>query len=161
MLSRQEGGGAFRSRRCRQRARSRRRPPLPHLPAAIIQVWAPFAPLVSARVWVQAQRWRVGAMLTPGPRTGTAALRVMGWAAERPVTIDPRVVNRATWSARPGRRRLWGGLLTWLLSPGAPSVVGADETVARRSGRQITAKGCDREAVRSAQTHVIRCVGLP
>jgi hypothetical protein len=32
--------------------------------------------------------------------------------------------------------------------------------VARRSGRQIRAKGCDRDAVRSSHTHAIRCFGL-
>jgi hypothetical protein len=33
-------------------------------------------------------------------------------------------------------------------------------TVERRSGRRITAKGCYRDAVRSTQQQVIRCVGL-
>lgn len=30
----------------------------------------------------------------------------------------------------------------------------------RRSGRKLTAKGCDRDAVRSSNKHVIRCFGL-
>jgi hypothetical protein len=39
-------------------------------------------------------------------------------------------------------------------------VLGADDTVERRRGRQITATGCYRDAVRSTKKHVIRCFGL-
>lgn len=39
-------------------------------------------------------------------------------------------------------------------------VFGADDTLERRSGRQINAKGCYRDAVRSSKNHVIRCFGL-
>jgi hypothetical protein len=38
--------------------------------------------------------------------------------------------------------------------------LGADDTVERRGGRQIKAKGCYRDAVRSSQKHVVRCFGL-
>jgi DDE superfamily endonuclease len=79
---------------------------MPHLPEAIILVLAPFAPLVSDRVWVHAQVILLGAILTPGPRTVTAALRAMGLAMERHFTNDHRVLNRATWSARQGSRIL-------------------------------------------------------
>jgi hypothetical protein len=79
---------------------------MPPLPEAIILVLAPFAPLVSDRVWVHAQVILLGAVLTPGPRTVTAALRAMGLAMERHFTNDHRVLNRATWSARQGSRIL-------------------------------------------------------
>jgi hypothetical protein len=53
------------------------------------------------------------------------------------------------------------GLLIPLLVPaGATIVLGADDTVERRSGRKIRAKGCYRDAVRSSKKHVIRCFGL-
>jgi hypothetical protein len=55
---------------------------MPPLPEAIILVLAPFAPLFSHRVWLHAQVLLVGAMLAPRARTVTAALRVMGLAAE-------------------------------------------------------------------------------
>jgi hypothetical protein len=41
----------------------------------------------------------------------------------------------------------------------ATIVLGADDTVERRSGRKIAAKGCYREAVRSSNSPVIRCCG--
>jgi hypothetical protein len=75
---------------------------MPPLPDAIILVLAPFAPLFSSRVWRHAQLLLLGAILTPGARTVTAALRATGLATERRLTNDHRVLNRATWSAPPG-----------------------------------------------------------
>jgi DDE superfamily endonuclease len=133
---------------------------MPPLPEAIILVLAPFAPLFSQRVWLQAQLLRVGAMLAPGARTVTAALRAMGLAAERRFTHYHRILNRATWSARQASRILLGLLVTGLVPPGAAIVLGADDTVERRSGRKIMAKGGYRDAVRSTKQYVIRCFGL-
>jgi hypothetical protein len=133
---------------------------MPPLPEAIILVVAPFAPLFSERVWVHAQVLLLGAILTPGARTVTAVLRVMGLAMERHFTNYHRVLNRATWSALQGSRILFGVLITLLVPPGATIVLGADDTVERRSGRKIIAKGCYRDAVRSSKKHVIRCFGL-
>lgn len=79
---------------------------IPPLPDAIRRILAPLAPLFSARVWRQAQGLRLGAVLTPGSRTVTGAVRVMGLALDRPCTHDPRGLHRATWSARHGSRRL-------------------------------------------------------
>jgi hypothetical protein len=133
---------------------------MPPLPEAIILVLAPFAPLFSERVWRHAQVLLLGAMLTPGPRTVTGALRVMGLAMERHFTNDHRVLNRAIWSARQGSRMLLGLLITCFVPPGATIVLGADDTVERRCGCKIAAKGGYRDAVRSTKKHVIRCFGL-
>src|SRR5262245_39930487 len=143
-----------------QRSCNRRRSPMPPLPDAIRLVLAPLAPLFSPRVWLHAQVFLVGAMLAPRARTVNAALRVMGLAAECRFTHDHRVLNRANWSARQGSRMLLGVLMAWLVPPGATMVFGADDTLERRSGRHIEAKGCDRDAVRSSKHHVIRCFGL-
>jgi hypothetical protein len=133
---------------------------MPPLPEAIILVLAPFAPLFSNRVWRHAQLLLLGAILTPGARTVTAALRAMGLATEHRFTNYHRVLNRATWSALQGSRILLGLLVALLVPPGATIVLGADDTVERRSGRKITAKGCYRDAVHSSHKHVIRCFGL-
>jgi hypothetical protein len=84
----------------------------------------------------------------------------MGLAMECHFTNYHRVLNRASWSARQGSRILLGLLLTVFVPPGATIVLGADDTVARRSGRKIRAKGCDRDAVRSTKKPVIRGFGL-
>jgi hypothetical protein len=133
---------------------------MPPLPDAIILVLAPFAPLFSHRVWCHAQTLLLGAILAPGARTVTAALRVMGLSRERHFTNYHRVLNRATWSAHQGSQILLGLLITCFVPPGAPVVLGADDTVERRAGRKIMAKGCYRDAVRSTKKHVIRCFGL-
>jgi hypothetical protein len=133
---------------------------MPPLPDAIILAFAPFAPLFSHWVWLHAQVLLLGATVAPGARTVTTALRVMGLAAERRFTNYHRSLNRATWLARQGSRILLGLLSTLLVPPGATIVLGADDTVERRSGRKIIAKGCYRDAVRSSHKHVIRCFGL-
>jgi hypothetical protein len=133
---------------------------MPPLPEAIIPVLAPFAPLFSDRVWLHAQLLLLGAILAPAARTVTAALRAMGLATERRFTNYRRVLNRVTWSARRGSQTLLVLLISYLVPPGAPIILGADDTVERRSGRKIAAKGCYRDAVRSTKKHVIRCFGL-
>jgi hypothetical protein len=114
---------------------------MPPLPEARIRILAPCAPLLARRVWCQAQGWRLGASLTPGARTVTAALPVRGLAMEPRVTTDQRGLNRATGAALQARRRLRGWRVAHLVPPGASMVLGAEATVDRRSGRQLTAPG--------------------
>jgi DDE superfamily endonuclease len=133
---------------------------MPPLPDAIILELAPFAPLFSCRVWCHAQVLLLGAILAPSARTVTAALPAMGLATERRFTNYHRVLNRATWSTRQAGYLLLGLLLTVRVPAGATIVLGADDTLERRSGRKIRAKGCYRDAVHSSKTHVIRCFGL-
>ena len=133
---------------------------MPPLPETIILVLASFAPLFSHRLWLHAEVLLVGAMLAPGARTVTAALRAMGLAGECHFTNYHRVLNRATWSARQGSRILLGLLFTLLVPPGATIMLSADDTIERRGGRKITAKSCYRDAVRSSKKHVVRCFGL-
>jgi DDE superfamily endonuclease len=98
---------------------------MPPLPEAIILVLAPLAPLFSNRIWGHAQILLLGAILAPGARTVTTALRAMGLAAERRFTNYHRVLNRATWSARQGSRSLLGVLIAFLVPPGATDRVGS------------------------------------
>jgi hypothetical protein len=132
---------------------------MPPPPDAIIPVLAPFATPSSHRLRLHAQILRLGAILAPGPRTVTAALRAMGSAAERHFTNDHRVLNRAIWSGRQGSRMPLGLLITLLVPPGATIVLGADDTVERRRGRRTTAQGGSRDAVRSTKEHIIHGFG--
>ena len=52
------------------------------LPEVIIPVLVPFAPLFSHRVWLHAQRLRLGTILVPGPGMVAPVLRVMRLAME-------------------------------------------------------------------------------
>ena len=133
---------------------------MPSLPLEMIVLLAPFAQLFSERVWLHAQVLVGGAILAPGKRTVTSCLRVMGLAWERHFTTYHRVLNRAQWSALQASKILLGVLVLLLVPLGAAIVLGADDTVERRSGRKIKAKGCYRDAVRSSKKHVVRCFGL-
>jgi hypothetical protein len=130
------------------------------LPPEMIVLLAPFAQLFSERVWLHAQVLVLGALLAPGKRTVTSCLRVMGLAWEYHFTNYHRVLNRAVWSALQASKILLGVLVLVFVPPGATIVLGADDTLERRSGRQIKAKGCYRDAVRSSKKHVVRCFGL-
>jgi hypothetical protein len=123
-------------------------------------VFAPFAQLFSDRVWRHAQVLVLGAILAPGKRTVSRCLRVMGVAWEGHFTNYHRVLTRAQWSAVQASRILLGLLVRVMVPPGATIVLGADDTIERRSGRQIKAKGCYRDAVRSSRKHVGKCFGL-
>ena len=63
-------------------------------------------------------------------------------------------------SPRQASRLLWGRLVTRLVPPGTPRVLGADDTGERRRGRHITATGCDRDAGRATKPHVLRGGGV-
>jgi hypothetical protein len=115
---------------------------MPSLPSEMIVVLAPFAQLFSERVWLHAQVLVLGAILAPGKRTVSSCLRVMGLAWEAHFTNYHRVLNRATWSALQASKILLGLVVRGVVPPGATLVFGADDTIERRSGRQIKAKGC-------------------
>jgi hypothetical protein len=64
------------------------------LPTTMVWVLAPFAPLFSKRVWRHAQLLLVGAILAPGRRTVSSALRAMGLDHEKQFHRYHRVLSR-------------------------------------------------------------------
>jgi hypothetical protein len=129
------------------------------LPPEILAILAHFAPLLAHRVWPHAHTLILGAILVNGRRTVASALRVMGLAQEPHYTNYHRVLNRATWSALAAARILLG-LIVAVLPGDAPIILAADDTIERRNGRLIAAKGCYRDPVRSSQKHTVLCFGL-
>ena len=119
------------------------------LPPAMLALLAPFAPLFGRRVWSYALVLLVGTLLAPGKRTVTAALRVMGLAHTRRFERYHRVLNRAQWSSLAASRVLLS-LLVAAFMPTGPLLVGIDETIERRRGKRIEAKGIYRDPVRSS-----------
>ena len=118
-----------------------------------------FAPLFTKRVWQYVQVLLIGAILSPGQRTVTAALRVMGLAQAKFFQKYHRVLNRAVWSSLEGARLLLV-LLVSILAPTGPLIMGLDDTLERRRGAKIQAKGIDRDPVRSSHSHVVKASGL-
>ena len=132
---------------------------MPTLPPAMLPSVAPFAPLFSPRVWCHVQVLLAGALLTPARRTVAAALRVMGLAQARPFHRYHRVLSRAQWSGLAAGRVLLRLLVTAFV-PDGPLVFGVDETLERRRGKRIAAKGIYRDPVRSSHAHFVKASGL-
>jgi len=120
-----------------------------NLPLTIIHVLRQFEAVFSERVWDYANVLIVGAILAPGIRTVTAALRVMGLSHETQFQNYHRVLNRAKWSSLALSRILLRLLIRTFVPDDAPIVVGLDEHIERRRGAKIAAKGIYRDAVRS------------
>jgi hypothetical protein len=100
-----------------------------------------------------------GAILAPGRRTVTAALRAMGLEHDRRFGRYHRVLNRARWSGVAVSRTLMRLLVT-TFAPEGPLIVGIDETIERRRGAKIAAKGIYRDPVRSSHSHFVKASGL-
>jgi len=130
------------------------------LPPVIIAVLRVFEPVFSERVWEWAKVLLVGAILAPGQRTVTAALRVMGLSDERQYQNYHRVLNRAVWSSRALSERLLRQLVTAFVPAEQPLVLGLDDHIERRRGEQIAAKGIYRDAVRSSKSFFVKTSGL-
>jgi hypothetical protein len=130
------------------------------LPPKMVQVLAPFAPLFSKRIWQHAQLLLVGAILAPGRRTVSSALRAMGLDQEKRFHRYHRVLSRASWSSREVGRVLLGLLVEAFVPEGDPLVVGIDETLERRWGKKIAARGVYRDPVRSTHETFVKSSGL-
>ena len=132
---------------------------MPTLPAAMIAAVAPFAPLFSRRVWGHVRVLLAGAILAPAHRTVAAALRATGLAQTRQFHRYHRVLSAARWSGLAAGRVLLH-LLVATFVPEGPLVFGVDETLERRRGKKIAAKGIYRDAVRSSRSHFVKASGL-
>jgi DDE superfamily endonuclease len=132
---------------------------MPTLPAELLPLIVAFAPLFSKPVWEHAQVLLVGAILAPGRRTVTSCLRVMGKSDEPHFQNYHRVLNRARWSAIKASQLLLRLLVT-TFAPEGELVVGIDDTIERRRGEKIKAKGIYRDPVRSSHSHFVKASGL-
>jgi hypothetical protein len=130
------------------------------LPVEMIALLASFAPEFSRPVWVLAQVLLVGAILAPHKRTVTSALRAMGLSEDRQFGKYHRVLNRDQWSGLRLSRILLLLLVTTFVAAGLPVLIGVDETIERRWGPKIVARGIYRDPVRSSKRHMVKASGL-
>jgi hypothetical protein len=70
-----------------------------------------------------------------------------------------RVLNRALWSSLEASHILLGFLISTFASRG-PIIMGLDDTIERRHGAKIKAKGIYRDPVRSCHSHFVKASGL-
>lgn len=129
------------------------------LPDDMVALLAAFAPLFSRRVWRYVPVLVVGAILAPGRRMVSTALRTVGLGHIRHFQNYHRVLSRAVWSSLRASRTLLS-LLVATFAPAGPLVLGIDETIERRRGAKIAAAGIYRDPVRSSRSHFVKVNGL-
>lgn len=129
------------------------------LPSGFASVILAFAPLFRHSVWKTARLLLIGAILAPGKRTVSSVLRILGQAEDPGFQNYHRLLNRVRWSPRQASRILLG-LLVRTFAPRGPLLVGLDDTIERRWGKKIQARGIYRDPVRSSHSHFVKTSGL-
>ena len=125
-----------------------------------IAAWLePFAPLLTRPTWRNALVLVAGAVLAPGRRTVSAVLRAAGRDRAPGFARYHRVLNGGRWSGLAVARSL-PALLVRAFAPAGPVVIGLDDTLERRWGRRIRARGIYRDPVRSSRGHFVKASGL-
>ena len=119
----------------------------------------PFASCFTAAIWRHVLVLVAGTLLAPGRRTVTAALRVMGLDQTASFAVYHRVLSSVRWSARAVAHRLLFVLVATFVRDG-PVVIGIDDTIERRWGPKIKARGIYRDPVRSSRGHFGKASGL-
>jgi DDE superfamily endonuclease len=128
-------------------------------PAGLDGWMQPFRCHFTAAVWCHVRVLVSGALLAPGRRTVAGALRVMGLGEVAGFAVYHRVLSQGHWCSRALAQRLLL-LLVAAFVPNGPVVVGIDDTIERRRGACIAAKGIYRDPVRSSRGHFVKASGL-
>ena len=144
------------------------------VPAILVSWLAVFRPCFTAPVWNHILVLVAGVVLAPGKRTITQALRVMGLAdepgfghqafgqlgcANQTLGRCHEALNRARWNSRDVARRLLRHFLD-VLWPEGEVVIAIDDTIERRWGAKIKARGIYRDPVRSSKGQFVKTSGL-
>src|SRR5215475_9939456 len=130
------------------------------LPPRFLSCLVGFADLFTRPTWPNVLILLAGVILTPGRRTIAAALRILGRDRNPDFCTFHRILNRAAWSSRAAASRLLLLLIASFLPAAAPVVIGFDDTIERRWGPKIRARGIYRDPVRSSKGHFVKASGL-
>jgi hypothetical protein len=130
------------------------------LPGALAAWMEPFRTGFTAPTWRHVLVLIAGAILVPGRRTVASILRVMGLDQVAHFSNYHRVLNRNIWSGRWLSRRLFRLLFDTFVSGDQPVVIGLDDTIERRWGARIKARGIYRDPLRSSHGHFVKASGL-
>src|SRR6516165_1971271 len=127
-------------------------PSLPSTSAAIVPpilltLMAAFREFFTAPVWDHVLVLVTGAVLTTGKRTVSAVLRVMGLSQGGDFALYHHVLSQARWDSRAIARQLLMMIVERFL-PNGPIIIGIDDTIERRWGKKIAARGIYRDPVR-------------
>jgi hypothetical protein len=112
-----------------------------------------FVPAMTAPTFQNALILFCGTVLASGPRTVTAALHALGWEPGN-FSKDHPFFSRARCSPLLLSRLLLDLLIRTFLSPTAPLLLVADETLERRRRAKVADRGLFRDPVRSSAQQV-------
>jgi len=127
---------------------------------AIIRLLSVFAVAMTAPTFAKSLVLIYGTILTPGIRTVSAVLRVMGLGDLETFGNYHRVLNRDRWSPWVMSQLLLALLIRVFIPDGIGLIILIDETLERRQGKRIAYKGRFRDAVRSTAQKVVTCLGI-
>src|SRR3712207_4247117 len=119
----------------------------------------PFVAALGRPAWRRALVLVAGALPAPGRRTVASALRAAGLGRAPGFANYHRVLSEGRWSGLALAERLLA-LLVAAFVPHGPVVVALDDTLERRWGRRIRARGIYRDPVRSSHGHFVKASGL-
>jgi hypothetical protein len=119
------------------------------VPPVLAQWMQPFTRDFTTAVWRHVLVLVTGTLLLPGRRTVAAVLRVLGLGQTSSFALYHRVLSTARWSSRAVAHHLLR-LLVAAFVPRGPVVLGLDDTIERRWGLKIKARGIYRDPVRSS-----------
>ena len=129
------------------------------LPPEFSEIISVFSPLFSKKIFERAGQLLLGTLLTQGKRTVCSVLRTLGLKDISNWDLYHRVLSRAKWSPLSCSRNLLQLLIKRLLCS-TTLVLAMDETIERRWGPKIKARGIYRDSVRSTKSHFVKCSGL-
>ena len=130
------------------------------LPLRFVSLLGGFRNLFTRPTWPNVLVLLAGVVLAPGRRTVTTALRILGREADPDFCTFHRILNRAAWSSRAVAQQLLVLLIKVFVPAGAPVIIGLDDTIERRWGPKISARGIYRDPVRSSKGHFVKASGL-
>ncbi len=130
------------------------------LPVEFSKQISVFAPLFSKKVFEHAKILILGCVLSVGKRTVCGCLKTVGLGSIKGFHKYHRVLSLAKWSAYKASSLLLKVLINTFCGDEKTLVFGIDETLERRWGRKIAARGIYRDSVRSSRSHFVKCSGL-
>jgi DDE superfamily endonuclease len=128
------------------------------VPPALVTLMEAFRGFFTAPVWDHVLVLIAGAVLTAGKHTVSAALHIMGLGQAGDFALYHHVLSQARWDSRAIARKLLSMILDRFL-PDGPVVIGIDDTIERRWGAKIAARGIYRDPVRSSHGHLVKASG--